>query len=284
LLAIVRGRPTEDSEDIALNAALRHLRRRWRRRTAPVLHDLIRLIGEAPDEIRAVTLDRGSDDRYHDATDPLVRSLMALCDGPLGDLFARQTTARLQLDAPAVCIDISSINDNDQQLQASALLACWFEGFGTVEANNALADAHVIPQRRFLIVVDELWQVLRGGAKLVEQVNALTRLNRSKGVGQILITHSSADMSLGFLERSGAVVCFGLPRRELDTLSSIVAFTNEERDLIASWSTPPGWGHVDAPPGRGCAVIKVGERPGIPLRVDLVPAEHGLNETSRRWQ
>jgi len=283
LLAIVRGRPTEDSEDIILNAALRYLRKHWRRKLAPVIPDLIRVIRDVrPDELRVVAVDHGSDERYRDATDGLVRSLIALCDGPLGNMFARQTAARLRLDAPGVGIDVSALNDNDPQLQAAALGACWSEVFGTVEANNALADAGLIPQRRFLIIVDEMWQFDRAGHGLDQFVNSLTRLNRDKGVGQILISHSGADMSTGYLERAGAFVCFGLPRRELEALREIVAFTDEEVDLIASWSTPPGW-VVDNPPGRGLCVVKVGERPGIPLSVDLVEAEAGLHNTSKRW-
>jgi hypothetical protein len=207
---------------------------------------------------------------------------MALCDGPLGDMFARPTTERLRLDAPAVCIDISSIKDTDRQLQAAALVASWNDGFGCVEAANALADANVAPQRWSLIVLDELWQVLRDRA-LVERVDALTRLNRDKGVGQVLISHSGTDMSTGFLERSGAIVCFGLPRRELAALRGVVAFTAEEEEMVSSWSTPPGWSASASAPGTGNCLIKVGERPGVALHVDLVDAERGLNETSRRW-
>ncbi len=284
LLAVIRERNIDDHEAIALNAALRQLNARWkRRRSAPLLHDLIQLVKDAPQPVRDVVLDHGDDLRYRELTDPLVRSLIALCDGPLGQMFARQTTDRLRLDAPAVCIDISSINDTDRQLQAGALLACWNAGFGSVWANNTLADAGAIPQRHFLIVVDELWQVLQAGSGLTQQVNALTRLNRDRGVGHIYITHSGNDMDLGFLERSGAIACFGLPRRELDTLNDIVDFTDEERKLITSWSTPSGWGEADEPPGRGKFILKIGGRPGVPLRLTLVPSEIGLNNTSRRW-
>lgn len=295
LLAVVRGQHAQDHESNILSAALRLLAKRWtRRKHAPLLRDLIALIEQAPDEIRLVTLDRGNIDRYHEAVDPLLRSLMALCDGPLGAMFARPTTERLQLDATAVCVDVSSISASDRQLQAAALLACWAEGFGAVEANNALADAGAAPQRTFLVVLDELWRVLRAGEGLVDRVDELTRLNRTTGVSQILVTHSLADMraldshadrekARGFVERAGAIVCFGLPSQELDDLDDIVGFSDEERRLITSWSTPPGWAVADEPPGRGCCILKVGERPGIPVHVDLVPSEQGLHNTSRRW-
>jgi hypothetical protein len=295
LLAVIRGGRTLDYEDVVLNAALRLLTRRWsRRKSAPLLRDLIALIGEAPDEVRVVTLDRGDDARYHEAVDPLVRSLIALTDGPLGSIFARQTTERLRLDASSVCIDVSGVSTSDRQLQAAVLLAAWSEGFGAIEANNALADAGLGEQRTYLVVLDELWRVLRAGEGLVDRVDELSRLNRSQGVGQILLTHSLADMraldspadrekARGFIERAGSVVCFGLPQQELDDLARVVEFSDEERNLISSWSTPPGWTTADQPPGRGKCCIKVGQRPAIPTQVDLTDEELVLNDTNQRW-
>jgi hypothetical protein len=62
---------------------LRLLRARHRR-TPPVLSDLVKLLGDGPEAVRIVTLDRGDDLRYRTAVDGLQRSLLALLDGPLG--------------------------------------------------------------------------------------------------------------------------------------------------------------------------------------------------------
>jgi len=296
LVTLVRGTRPADYEDTVLSTALRLLAKAFRRRRRPpLLGDLVALLEEGPEPLRAVTLHRGEEVRYRAAVDPLQRSLLALLDGPLGEVFARPTTERLRLDAPAVCIDVSAIHAGDRALQAAALLACWSEGFGAVEAANALADAGAGPQRRFLIVLDELWRVLRAGEGLVDRVDELTRLNRAAGVGQVMITHSTADLralrdagdrekARGFVERSGAVICGGLPGQELDDLSAIIGFSRAERDLVTSWSTPPGWGQAASPPGLGNFVLKVGQRPGIPLHVDLTAAElGGINDTNRRW-
>jgi len=78
--------------------------------------------------------------------------------------------------AGGVCVDVSGIARSDDVLQAAALLACWSDDYGRVEAANALADVGAGPQRRFLIVLDELWRALGSNVPgVVDQVNALTR-------------------------------------------------------------------------------------------------------------
>jgi hypothetical protein len=297
LITVLRGRPIDDHERTVVNAALRILDERHH--GVPVLPDLIKVIDEGPDEVRAVTLARGNDERYRQAVDPLQRSLLGLLDGPMGETFARPTTVSIKLDAPGgVCIDISGIDDTDEELQAAVLLACWSDGFGTIEAAHALADEGKAPQRHFFVVLDELWRVLRAGRGLVDRVDALTRLNRQRGVGQVMITHTMADMlalpdqadrlkAQGFAERAGMVLCGGLPEAEMHSLSQVVRMSAAERQMIIDWSTPPSWDPTlnrdGEPPGRGKFLVKVGGRPGIPFHVDLTPAELSVNDTNKRW-
>jgi hypothetical protein len=303
LLTLVRGTRPTDTERTVLSAALRVLSQRHQHlcaqdseAPAPVLSDLLEVLEQAPVPVRQPTLDRGQVDRYRDVVDPLQRSLLSLIDGPLGAVFARPTTERIALDATAVCVDVSGISANDTALQAAVLLACWSEGFGAVEAANALADAGLGPQRRFFIVLDELWRVLRSGEGMVDKVDELTRLNRNSGVGQAMITHSMADLralrnaedrdkAQGFIERAGLLVCGGLPGQEVDELSEIVAFSRAERRQITSWSTPRGWDAASEPPGVGKFLIKSGQRPGIPVHVDLTGAEldAAVHDTNKRW-
>jgi hypothetical protein len=295
LILVVRGRRIEDYERAVLAAALRLVIVR-RRRRMPTLVDLVRVLEEGPDQVRAVTLDRGDEARYRATVDPLHRSLISLLNGPLGDVFSRPTTHPVTLDSPAVAVDISGISSHDTALQAAVLLACWSDAFGAIEAANALADAGAAPQRRYFVVLDELWRVLRAGAGMVDNVDALTRLNRNAGVGQAMITHTVSDLralasaedvekAKGFIERAGAVVCGGLPAHELAELQDIVRFSDAERDLLTSWSTPPSWDPRDRPAGQGNFLIKVGQRPGVPVHVDLTGAElaAGVHNTNKRW-
>jgi len=298
-LTLIRRGPLHDYEEVLLSAALRELAARWRRRKLPpVMADLHALLDDAPEHVKRVTGYRGDEDRYRAAVDKLQQTILAWLDGPLGEVFGRQTSASIELDNPGgVCIDISGISRSDVTLQAAALLACWSEGFGHVEAANALADVGAGPQRHYFVVLDELWRPLAAAVPgIIDRINELTRLNRGYGVGVAMITHSLADLRTmsdpadqakagGLVERAGAVVCFGLPLKELDELTKIVPFTDAERAMIANWATPPGWDLAKAPPGQGMLLIKVGQRPGIPASLQLTQAEikADVHNTNRRW-
>jgi hypothetical protein len=291
-----RGRVT-DVEETIISAALGVLDDHHQPGEATLV-DLIAVLEEGPEAVRRVTLARADDARYRDAVDRLQASLIALVDGALGSTFARRPSVPISLDAP-LCIDISGIAETDEKLQAAVLLACWGEGFGAIAAAQALADAGLEPQRNFFIVLDELWRVLRAGEGLVDRVNALTRLNRQKGVGMALVTHSMADLlalateedrmkAQGFAERAGFIATAGLAADQLPALERVVALSEPERALITSWSSPPSWDVVAEaeapPPGRGKFLIKVGDRPGIPIEVVLTEAELAVNDTNKQWR
>jgi hypothetical protein len=298
LITLVRGRPVDDHEQAVLAAALHHLAERHSAWSPPVLPDLVAVLEAGPDRVRAVTLDRGSEHRYRMAVDPLHRSLIGLLDGPLGTVFGSATTRQINLDAPAVAVDISRIGEADAQLTAAVMLAAWSEGLGCVSASHALADAGLIPQRWYFAVLDELWRPLRAAGGLIDRIDAITRLNRAWGLGQAMITHTLKDLDAvssaadrakarGFAERAGMIACMGLPRSELADLDQVTGLSRREEDLIVSWSSPVGWGHhadvTAPPPGLGKCLLKVGGRPGVPVRVQITEVERQLHDTNARW-
>jgi hypothetical protein len=124
LIQIQRGTAPTDREDLLLNAAMRLLADRHD--GVPVLGDLLRVIRDAPQELRAVALDRGDNTRYLDLTEALEVSLMGLAgDGRLGATFSQPTTEPMRLTP---WYDISGIDGSETDLQAAALLACWSPG------------------------------------------------------------------------------------------------------------------------------------------------------------
>jgi len=299
LITLLRGHPIDDHEQAVLSACLHHLSERHAPAAPPTLPDLVTVLEAGPERIRAVTLDRGSDDRYRTAVDPLHRSLLGLLDGPLGRTFGTATTTRINLDAPAVVVDISRIGEADAQLTAAAMLAAWSDGLGCVAAAHAMADAGLAPRRWYFAILDELWRPLRVSGGLVDRIDAMTRLNRTWGLGQAMITHTLKDLEAvgseadrakarGFAERAGMVACMGLPRAELGDLDKIVGLSRREIEMITSWSSPAGWasagGGAEPPPGQGRCLIKVGGRPGIPVKIQITDTERELHDTNARWQ
>jgi hypothetical protein len=296
LLTIMRSAPPSDREETIIDRALKVLD--VKHEGIPVLGDLLRVIQEGPEEVRAVALDRGSDQRYKDITENLEASLIGLTGGGrLGETFSQHTNNPMRRDAPVV-YDVSSIDDSEMDLQAATLLACWSAGFGTVNVANALADAGLEPRRHYFVILDELWRALRAGRGMVDRVDALTRLNRQRGVGMAMISHTMSDLlalpteedrmkAKGFVERSGMVICGGLPSAEMPQLTSAVPFSYAEQELLIGWQDPPAWdpatGRETEPPGRGKFLIKVGGRPGIPVSVQLTSIERTIHDTNRLW-
>ncbi len=295
LLTIVRKSAPTDREENILDRAIRLLADRHQ--GVPVLPDLLHMIQNPPEDLRRVALDRGDLVRYAAITENLEASLIGLIDGGrLGSMFAHPTSEPQRRDR-AVVYDVSGLQQGEDDAKAAALLACWSTGFGTIEAAHALADAGLEPERLYLAVLDELWQALRVGHGMADRVDALTRLNRNEGVGQLMISHTMKDLeslaseedrakARGFVERAAIKILGGLPASEMPWLSQVMAMSQTEQEILTSWQDPAPLsrrGEQGVPPGRGKFLIKVGNRPGIAFKMELTPAEMSVHDTNKRW-
>ncbi len=188
--------------------------------------------------------------KYFELTEILQRGLNALgADGPFGDVFCRETTEPMRLDR-SVSFDVSAIDEANDRLRVAVQLVCWSYGQAGASALKDLADEGLIPERHHLMIMDELWQVLSADEQLVHRVNALTKLNRTKGLGQMLVTHSMKDLQLstpeltaiaqGFLERSSVKVFGGLARNEMTSLTIVVPLSQKEQGLLVALSAEGG--------------------------------------------
>ncbi|MCW4353413.1 hypothetical protein ONR57_08900 [Hoyosella sp. YIM 151337] len=301
LLTIIRRSPITETDEAMLVRAIDMLDSdpRFADR-APLLQDLIDLLHREDHTDLWDLAEAESKEEFWAAVKPLRSSLKALLQGALGDVFAHHTTHPIDVDSVGVCVDVSGIPDTDSRLLAAVMLAVWACGFDAVEAAHTLADNGLGPQRHFLVVMDELWQVLGAGPGMVEKVDALTRLNRTLGLSLMLISHTPKDLdalrdpvdvakALGFIERAGVLICGGLPDSDLERLEGVVHFTNVEKGMVSAWSTPPTWdadrGVERPPPGRGRFLLKIGHRPGIPVVTKFTGAEFksDIHNTNKRF-
>lgn len=296
LLAMVRRTALSTREETILSTALRILRERGTE--VPVVGDVLAIMREAHPELRIAAMDRGDMSRYQAATEGLEEGLMALGpDGPFGDIFCRPTTAALELGRPTV-FDLSAIPMEDTELRAAVMASCWSYGSTMVSASQTAREYGVGDDTTYFLVLDELWQILRGWSGMIDLVDAITRLNRARNVGQVMITHTMDDLVMdtkkdtdrarGFVARSAIVFMGGLARKEQGNLAEVFAMSEREVELLEAWAQEarpdPNTGQQGSTPGRGCFLMKTGKAPGTPFRVELTPIEVPVNDTNQRWQ
>ncbi len=306
LVSLGRGGPIRDYESMLIAAALREIYDSesidWL--NPPILQDLIARLEQGSETLHSLGRARTTE-QWDARIDALVLSLNSLLDGQTGRIFAGQTTTPIEVNSPAVCIDVSAVDRGDSAMKAAVMMACWSSAFGAIEAAHMLADAGLGPQRYFSVTLDEMWQVLSSAPGMVGQIDALTRLNRTDATALQMITHTFKDLealpteedrktAMGFIERAGMVICGGLPASELDILSHQLEFSPAEAQMIISWSkgAPPKRartrGSRATPPGRGRFMIKPSKdgSPGIPVKTELFKSEieHRLHDTNARFE
>jgi len=213
-----------------------------------------------------------------------------LCSGAIRGLFDRPSSVTAELDTPALSLDISSLDEDDDELVAAAMLCSWTWAAALIDGSAALGR-----RRNVVRVQDELWKALRVAPGLVERSDRVTRLGRHRGEVSIQVTHSLQDLEAlpteadrakarGMAARNGVVVLGGLDDHELDQVNRITPLSVAERALVRGWAAPPTWipGHVH--PGRGKYLIKSGDRTGLPVQLALTGTERRLYDTDRAWQ
>ncbi len=291
LCTLVRRFPISNGEEVVLGAAVDLLSDRMEAGRDPTVPDVLRVLREAPDRL-ITAAEVNTPAEYQAETKNLRHTLNLLCEGSLRGVFDGPTTHAIDLDAPAVAVDISHVAAAGDTLVAAAMLSTWAYGFGTVDAAAALAEEGLAPRRHYFAVMDELWRALRGGPGLVEHADALTRLNRAKGMGHVMLTHSLADLDAlptaedrakarGFPERCDIKVLAGLSPREISGINDLIPMSGPEQALVTSWASADSWQPGVRHPGRGKYLIKTGQRVGIPVQLEYVGDELDLYDTDK---
>ena len=295
-------RTVSDVESNVLSTALRILHdRTGDDPRPPVISDLRDLVREGTPEIRAAAVfdDPENDEAYARATRDLLASLHGLANpmGRFGRLFCEQTTERIDLSRP-VDFDISALAQDGDNAVAPVLAANWSRVFDSKNATNMMAEAGMLPRRNHVIIMDEMHRALRASPLMVDRLDLLTRLNRQWGVGQIMITHTFADLlcldtqaqnnkARGFVERSKIKVLGALSRTEIQRYlrgESGLPISVREEDMLADWGTPTNFDANASFKGVGKFLVKLGGLPGIPVNVQMCDLERsGFNDTNAKW-
>ncbi|MGD9989350.1 hypothetical protein [Pseudonocardia sp.] len=254
----------------------------------PLIPDVLSALQSAATPLMAIAASADDAD-YRRTTRSLTNALGLLCEGAIRGIFDRPSSVRFDPDTPALSLDISALDDDDDHVVAAAMLCSW-------AWSAALADAAAYGQRRRNVVQvqDELWRALRVAPGLVERSDRITRLGRHRGVVSFQVTHSLDDLEAlpteadrakarGMASRNGVLLLGGMAEKELEGLRHITSLSQGEAALITSWAAPPTWHAGRVHPGRGKYLIKSGQRVGLPVALTLTPTEVALHDTDHAF-
>ncbi|GAA3238103.1 ATPase [Pseudonocardia petroleophila] len=255
----------------------------------PVIPEILSVLRAGPAALATIAaVDEPAE--YRRFTRTLTNTLGLLCEGAIRGIFDRPSSTRFNPDTPALSLDISALDDDEDEVVAAAMLCSWTWSAG-------LADAAGYGERRRNVVQvqDELWRALRVAPGLVERSDRITRLGRHRGVVSFQVTHSLDDLEAlpteadrakarGMASRNGVLLLGGMADKELDGLRRLTSLTRGEAALITSWAAPPTWHSGRTHPGRGKYLIKSGQRLGLPVALTLTPTEIELHDTDRAFR
>lgn len=292
LVGMAAGRALQAHESSALATAMQMMDPELD--NPPLLPQLIEFLQSRPKKIRSIILTHDDEQAYDERLKGLLDALISLGpDGIYGDLFSKPTTTHIEQGKPVV-FDISGIDENDTVLMASVQSLCWSLGSATVSAEQSLAADAGRNRRNYLLIMDELWKVLRASDQMVYFIDSLTRLNRGRGMGQILITHTMKDLKLsndaltsiawGFVSRSEMVFLGGLDADEMGNLRDVFDLSRTEVEHLTDWADKSaGIGTNQRRPHTGKFILKTGKRPGIPFKVKLTSVEEPFTNSNKAW-
>lgn len=315
-LRVSRGAPLSDMEDAVVEALVQSI---LDRNDSPVTRDLGRVFREPSEHVLSLTRQRnaeGFDAKYSDLGD----SIEAMLSGDLGRLLGG--TESIEIDPGnrgGFCFDTSSIPASATALLSTAMLMSWSLGMDSIDAHWELAKHETQLQAEaaaagdtykpavtwsgYTTLMDEFWYPIRSTPGIVDQVDALSRSNRSVGTAEMKITHSPKDMlslpnpedrekARGLAERSGLLGLMALTKDDVEELAKVKPLTDKEIRMVASFNAARSWGKKPLagakssapPPGAGKILFKVEGRPGVAVKMIQTPTQKGFHITDERFR
>ncbi len=301
------GRAPDEIERSALDTAVQVASAAQESGSDPVVKDVVDVLRAAPEELRAKLAADG--ERYRDLTRSVVAGLDNLVGGPLKGLFDGPTTTPLDINAPAVSVDISALRARGNDVVSAGMIATWAYTYSSIDSARSIG----LMDRKLVLPMDEMWRALRSGPGLVDAMDAISRLNRTTDDVTIYVTHSLLDVEAlptemdrakarGLMDRCDTWVLGASTAEELGRVTGKRMLTEQEVMMVSSWASatstgldidPTAYEADDARPmeeetvrhpGRGKYLIKLGTRPGIAAALELTPTEQRLyrTDTNRR--
>jgi hypothetical protein len=263
---------------------------RAEKKSEAVLGDVMERIQNPDEELMRASL-CGTAEEFTALAKPLLHGLDDLLHGAeFGGTFSRQTTTHMPVGAH-VSFDISAVPLSQARFRAALQVVTWSYSQAVTSAVMTLHEAGLWPEVHYVMGFDELWQVFQVNPRVaVYMLDDIIRINRSKGIGQALLTHGTGDLNLPdpdladkarkFVSRSSMRIFTGLDHDEIDALEGYQKFTSVERAWLSAWAADSGYGSV--PPGRGKFLIKFGDDAGTPVdmgaKTEYEESLHNTNE------
>ncbi|MFE9387082.1 ATP-binding protein [Streptomyces sp. NPDC007025] len=280
------GRAPDEIERSALNTAVQ-LASDAKPGDDPIIPDVITVMRQAPQELRDKLAAEG--DAFRNLTRSVIAGLDNLVSGPLKGLFDGPTTAPLDLNVPAVSVDISGLRARGNDVISAGMIATWAYAYSSIDSARSIG----LMSRKLVLPMDEMWRALRSGPGLVDAMDGISRLNRTTDDVTIYVTHSLLDSeslpteedrakARGLMDRCDTWVLGASTAEELVRVTGKRSLTEQERMMITSWSSATSTGldtSDQVHPGRGKYLIKIGTRPGIAAATELTDTERRLYYT-----
>ncbi|MHB1536467.1 MAG: VirB4 family type IV secretion system protein [Acidimicrobiales bacterium] len=234
------------------------------RHPQPILPDVVSMLLD-PDASWAATVRTDAAGLAHDGRQ-VALELRRLVEGDLAGMFDAPTSAGIDLTAPLVVLDLSSVYSSPALGILMTCAAAWLQA--------AVSAADGIKR---LVVVDEAWAILHD-LSTARWLQAGFKLARAHGVAYIAVLHRLSDLQAagtsgsaqvhlaqGLLADSETRVVFGQPPSEVRDAGTLLGLTSTEADLLP---------HLP----QGIALWKVGARSFL-VEHDLAHAEAALVDT-----
>ena len=261
-------------------------------------------------------------DQFLETYADLYRSLTALMYGEMAEIFSDEGMSIAPGNPGGFCFDSSSIPDSQERMISAVMMSTWRLGMNAIDAHwelsqfearkaeEAASDGQVyVPKytwHGYSSLMDEFWYPVRMAEGMVQEVDRLSRTNRSVGVGEWKITHSPKDFLMlaneadrkiahSLIEKCGLWVLMAMTDADITALSEIRAINEVERAWVTGFmSGSQGLEYRAAHkgssmeeetvlPGAGKALWKVGDSLGIPVQSPKPSTLRRLHRTNPRF-